>query len=118
MSKGTADLVYLNNKLQRIEEQTARAAAIIDHMRMFGRQATEDMGPIDPRNVVTNGLDLMGEQLRLSGIEIVTDLPQDCASVLGHTIPMEQVILNILSNAKDAMAESNVKAKIVLRVII
>ncbi|MFT7674342.1 MAG: PAS domain S-box-containing protein, partial [Gammaproteobacteria bacterium] len=39
ISNGTADLEYLNDKLERIEEQTARAAAIIDHMRMFGREA-------------------------------------------------------------------------------
>jgi C4-dicarboxylate-specific signal transduction histidine kinase len=43
ISKGTADLEYLNAKLERVEEQTLRAAAIIDHMRMFGREAKEDM---------------------------------------------------------------------------
>ncbi|MFT5481675.1 MAG: signal transduction histidine kinase [Halieaceae bacterium] len=116
ISNGTADSDYLNNKLGRIEEQTVRAATIIDHMRMFGRQAKEETGPIDLRQIVTNALDLSGEQLRLTGIEIVTEFPEDCASVLGHAIPMEQVILNLLSNAKDAMAESNGKSKILLRV--
>ncbi|MFT7675935.1 MAG: nitrogen-specific signal transduction histidine kinase, partial [Gammaproteobacteria bacterium] len=62
LSKGTADPEYLNDKLERIEEQTARAAAIIDHMRMFGREANENPEPIDARNVVTNALDLVGEQ--------------------------------------------------------
>ena len=42
ISTGTADFLHLNDKLQRIEEQTARAAAIIDHMRMFGRNAKEN----------------------------------------------------------------------------
>ncbi|MFT5484959.1 MAG: PAS domain S-box-containing protein, partial [Halieaceae bacterium] len=41
IANGTADPEYLNDKLERIEDQTARAAAIIDHMRMFGREATE-----------------------------------------------------------------------------
>ncbi|MBT6211715.1 MAG: GAF domain-containing protein, partial [Woeseia sp.] len=62
ISNGTADSEYLNGKLNRIEEQTARAAAIIDHMRMFGRKAEEDPAEVDPRKVVTNALDLMGEQ--------------------------------------------------------
>jgi signal transduction histidine kinase len=115
ISKGTADPEYLNDKLERIEEQTARAAAIIDHMRMFGREAKEDPESIDLRDMVTNALDLMGEQLRLAGIEIVTELAQDCPSVLGHAIQMEQVLLNLLSNAKDAMAERNGEAKITLR---
>jgi PAS domain S-box-containing protein len=116
IAKGIDTPEYLNDKLERIEAQTARAAAIIDHMRMFGREAKEHPEPIDPRNVVTNALDLMGEQLRLAGIEIVTELPEDCPSILGHTIQMEQVILNLLSNARDAMAERDVASKITLRV--
>jgi signal transduction histidine kinase len=116
ISKGTADPEYLTDKLQRIEQQTARAAVIISHMRMFGRKAEEDPEPIDPRKVVTNALDLMGEQLRLAGIEIVTELAEDCSSILGHTIQMEQVLLNLLTNARDAVAERDGKAKITLRV--
>jgi C4-dicarboxylate-specific signal transduction histidine kinase len=116
ISKGCADLKYLNNKLERIEEQTTRASAIIDHMRMFGREATKDLKPIDLRSIVTSALELMGEQLRLDGIEILIDLPKDCASVLGHGIQMEQVVLNLLTNAKDAMTDSGTEKKITLRV--
>ncbi|MFT5550348.1 MAG: PAS domain S-box-containing protein [Candidatus Azotimanducaceae bacterium] len=116
ISKGIAEPEYLIGKLERIEEQTARAAAIIDHMRMFGREAKEHFESIDPRNVVTKALDLMGEQLRFDGINVVTELPEDCSFVLGHTIQMEQVILNLLTNARDSMAENDVEAKITLRV--
>ena len=116
VAKGTADSEYLNDKLERIEEQTARAAVIIDHMRMFGREAKEYPELIDPRNVVANALDLMGEQLRLAGIEVVTELTEDCPTILGHTIQLEQVILNLLANARDAMAERDGEAKIILRV--
>jgi signal transduction histidine kinase len=116
ISKGTADPEYLNDRLERIEEQTARAAVIIDHMRMFGRKASEDPTPVDPREVVTNALDLMGEQLRLDGIEVVTELTEDCPAVLGHIIQLEQVILNLLSNARDAIDERDGEAKITLRV--
>ncbi|MFT4713691.1 MAG: PAS domain S-box-containing protein [Candidatus Azotimanducaceae bacterium] len=116
MSKGTANPAYLNDKLERIEEQTARAAAIIDHMRMFGREAKEHPESIDPRKVVMEALDLMGEQLRLAGIDIVTELPERCSLILGHTIQLEQVILNLLTNARDAVAERESEAKIILRV--
>jgi PAS domain S-box-containing protein len=118
MSKENVAVEYLTDKLQRIEEQTARAAAIIDHMRMFGREATEDPALIDPRNVVTNALDLMGEQLRLAGIEVVTEFPEDSPCVLGHIIQMEQVIINLLTNARDAMSERGGAMKITLRVFV
>ncbi len=116
ISKGTATYEYLNAKLERIEEQTVRASAIIDHMRMFGREANEELEPINARAVVTNALSLMGEQLRLAGIEIVTKFSEDCLLILGHSIQMEQVILNLLTNAIDAMAESEGEKKITLRV--
>jgi PAS domain S-box-containing protein len=116
VSSGTADSEYLNGKLNRIEQQTARAAAIIDHMRMFGRKAEEDPAPVDPRKVVTNALGLMGEQLRLAGIDLVTELADDCPAVLGHIIQLEQVLLNLLTNARDAIAKSEGEAKITLRV--
>jgi C4-dicarboxylate-specific signal transduction histidine kinase len=116
VSTGTADTEYLYGKLCRIEQQTVRAAAIIDHMRMFGRKAEEDPAPVDPRKVVTNSLNLMGEQLRLAGIELVTELAEDCPFVLGHTIQLEQVLLNLLTNARDAIVQREGEAKITLRV--
>jgi PAS domain S-box-containing protein len=116
MAKGAVSREYLMDKLSRIEQQTARAAAIIDHMRMFGREAMEDPELIDPRQVVTNALGLMGEQLRLDGIQVITELAEDCPSVLGHSIQMEQVILNLLTNARDAIAGRDGESKITLRV--
>ena len=83
---------------------------------MFGRKAEEDPAPVDPRKVVLNALDLMGEQLRLAGIELVTELADDCPSVLGHTIQLEQVLLNLLTNARDAITENEGETKITLRV--
>ena len=50
---------------------------------------------------------MMGEQLRLLEIEIrVGERPDPCPLVLGHQVQVEQVILNLLTNARDAI-ESN-----------
>ncbi|MCH7865845.1 MAG: PAS domain S-box protein [Proteobacteria bacterium] len=103
LEKGKADPTYLNDKLERIASQTERAAAIIDHMRMFGRKADEKPHELDPCDAVEGALHLMGEQLRLAQIEVVTDLSKTCRPVLGHPLLMEQVILNLLTNARDAI---------------
>jgi signal transduction histidine kinase len=115
ISKGTSDPEYLNGKLIRVEGQVARAAAIIDHMRMFGRVSLEDPIPIDSRTVVMNALDLTGAQLRMDGIEMVIELAEGGLFILGYAIQMEQVILNLLSNARDAMDGRDIK-KITVRV--
>jgi PAS domain S-box-containing protein len=116
IAKDDIDKEYLNAKLQRIEEQTTRAAAIIDHMRMFGREAKEPAVLVDPCKVVTQALDLIGEQLRLLGIEVVTELDKKCSPILGHPIQMEQVLLNLLTNARDAITQHNGESKITIRV--
>jgi PAS domain S-box-containing protein len=121
ISAGITDPEYLSDKLQRIEEQTEKASAIIDHMRMFGREAKGRPELIDPRNMVMNALDLVGEQFRLAGIKVVTEFPENCTRVSGHPIQVEQVILNLLTNARDAIysvdeSESEGGAKITLRV--
>jgi PAS domain S-box-containing protein len=116
ISKGLVDPEYLNDKLKRVEEQTVRAAVIIDHMRMFGRKANERPEAIDPRAVIKRALGLIGEPLRLAQVEVVTEFSEDSSSVLGHPIQLEQVILNLLVNARDAMAERDGESKITLRV--
>lgn len=116
IANGTITNEFLTGKLQYIEDQTARATAIIEHMRMFGREATEDPELIDPRDVVRSALALMGEQLRLAGIEVVTEFTKNCPRVLGHSIQMEQVIINLLTNSRDAMSESSGLLRVTLRI--
>lgn len=116
MVRGTAGRKYLTDKLERIEAQTERAAAIIDHMRMFGREAMEAPELVDPREAVVNALGLMGQQLKLAGINVVTELAEDCPFIVGHPIQIEQVILNLLSNSRDSLSERAGRPKIVLQV--
>jgi PAS domain S-box-containing protein len=110
------DTEYILEKLVRIEGQTSRAAAIIDHMRMFGRKAEEKSEMVDSREVVSNALDLLGAQLKLAGIKVVTNFPEKCSKVMGHTIQMEQVILNLLANARDAMKDNISGSRITLSI--
>ena len=117
LEKGNADPEYLDQKLERIQGQTERAAAIIDHMRMFGRKAEGADEKLDPKKVITNALDLMGEQLRLSEIEVVTELHDECPSIKGNMIQMEQVVLNLLTNSRDAIEDHDGEKKITLRVV-
>ncbi len=112
------DSKYFIGKLERINEQTKRAAAIIDHMRMFGRRADKNPIPIDIRDCIAGACELMYEQLRLKNIAIEVEQPDELSLVLGHKIPFEQVLLNLLSNSRDAMMSQDlpVEMKVYIKV--
>ncbi len=97
------DPEFLRGKFERISRQAGRAAAIIDHMRIFGRKADDKPHVFDPREAVLGALSLMGEQLRLKEIRVVTRIPEQCRKVSGHDVQFEQVVLNLLTNARDAI---------------
>jgi PAS domain S-box-containing protein len=100
---------YLTQKLQRIDEQVVRASKIINHMRMFGRKADENPSHLDPMIVIKSVMELVGEQLRLESIEVTTDCEHRCPMILGHQIQLEQVFVNIIGNARDAILENGNK---------
>lgn len=103
VAKNDADNEYLNDKLDKISGQVVRAAAIIDHMRIFGRKSGSEPTHINPVDSVNSVLEMLGEQLRLSGIYVKIDADDNCRKILGHEVQMEQVMLNLLSNARDAL---------------
>ena len=100
---GAIDAEFAHGKFARIRAQIARATAIIDHMRIFGRADGGTPKPFDPVDAVTGALDLIGEQLRLRGIAVETHFPNQRRKVLGHAIQLEQVLLNLIGNARDAI---------------
>lgn len=97
------DRNFLSERMARIASQIERAGAIIDHMRIFGRPAEDKKESFDPRETVEKALSLMGEQLRLKDIEVRTVVPETCLPVVGSEVQLEQVLLNLLANARDAI---------------
>src|SRR5213076_995939 len=91
-------------------QQVSKATEIISHLRTFGRAAPVSREPISLRQVIERSLALMREQLRLREIEVTADLGPAEPVVVGNTIQLEQVFLNLLTNARDAVADAPRKA--------
>jgi len=97
-------------ELRHAMQQVSKATEIISHLRTFGRAAPVSREPIPLRQVIERALSLMREQLRLREIEVTVDLGPEEPVILGNAIQLEQVFINLLTNARDAVAESPRKA--------
>lgn len=89
--------------LSKIRKQIDRMSEIINHMRVFARQDNTPHGSFSPIVSIKNALQLVEPQFNAEGIELKLDLPTACRPVVGATVPLEQVLLNILNNARQAI---------------
>jgi C4-dicarboxylate-specific signal transduction histidine kinase len=103
------DEAAVQAELENAMEQVRKATAIISHLRTFGRPAPVSLEEVDVDEVIERSLSLMQEQLRLRAIDVELDLCAEELIVLGNAIQLEQVFINLLTNARDALAESRGK---------
>lgn len=93
-------------RLERVAATAVRARDIVDHLRLFGR--AEEHGPaeepLDLRDAVKGALTLVRASIRAAGIALETRLPASPVFVTGRLVALEQVVLNLLMNARDAVA--------------
>jgi len=107
---GVTDKRRILRELCQATQQIQKATEIISHLRTFGRAAPAIRESVLLREVIERALSLMQEQLRLRNVEVVLDLGSENPRVLGNAIQREQVFINLLTNARDAVAESPRKA--------
>ena len=106
MKAGDLPPDFLETRMEWIASQAQRAADIIDRMRVFGRKPAEKNTRISCAEAVRGATSFLQEQLRLHGIDLSLAIPETCRPVMGDFVQMEQVILNLLTNARDAIEES------------
>jgi C4-dicarboxylate-specific signal transduction histidine kinase len=94
------------HELNKAMQQVRKASEIISHLRTFGRAAAVNFEPVDLQQVVERAISLMHEQLRLRQIEMQVQFPAEEVLVFGNAIQLEQVMINLLTNARDALADA------------
>jgi C4-dicarboxylate-specific signal transduction histidine kinase len=106
---GEEDLDRIVEDLERVVEQVQKATEIITHLRTFGRASPVSFEPVAVQEVVDRALSLVQEQLRLRQISVTLDFLPQSPVVLGNAIQLEQVFINLLTNARDALEASERK---------
>jgi two-component system, NtrC family, C4-dicarboxylate transport sensor histidine kinase DctB len=102
------DLASAQQSLAHIDDSCERMASIIGQLKGFARKSSDTLAPVRLTDCVDAALRLLRHDIELGGVQL--DLPcQDTAFVLADSIRLEQVIVNLLRNALDAVQESAVK---------
>ncbi|MFL5608496.1 MAG: GAF domain-containing protein [Gemmatimonadaceae bacterium] len=98
------DLVELRETLDDVIKSDKRAGAVIHRLRELLRKSKTILQPLDVNEVIREVLDLTHSDLLLRRVSITTALSPDIPPVLGDRVQLQQVVLNVLLNACDAMS--------------
>lgn len=97
---------YLEKKVNKIFENIYRISKIIDHIRAFSRDQDDYISTaFDINESIKNALSMISVQCKHRGIDLTIDLSTNIPQILGNTYRFEQVVLNLIINARDAVEE-------------
>jgi C4-dicarboxylate-specific signal transduction histidine kinase len=103
LTSGQFTPARLRDSLVHIQDQVRRAAGIINHIRTFARTAPLSHEDLSINDVLHQSVSLMMEQLRLHNVSVVFHFDERQPLVQGNKIQLEQIFVNLLANARDAM---------------
>jgi PAS domain S-box-containing protein len=103
LGNGDVQIDYLTDKLNRIDAQVQRAAKVVDHMRVFGRRSEIEQQLFNPASAIEGTLSLLAEGMRGKGVDLRISETGFEVQVRGYVDQIEQVLINLMVNARDAL---------------
>jgi C4-dicarboxylate-specific signal transduction histidine kinase len=101
------DHAEVRSNLQRVSDLATRMAAITQHLKVFARRTSAGLPEqVMLADAITGALTLLDSRIRHECVNVVIEVDPR-AAVAGDAIRLEQVFLNLSSNALDAMADSD-----------
>lgn len=94
-----------SEKLEMATRQCGRMAEIIDHIRVFSRSSKGRLSAFDAVGPLTAAVDMMRPVFARESVALEIDVPARAGVVEGSPVEFEQVIINLLRNALDALLE-------------
>ncbi len=97
------DNEILKTLSDEIESHVDRAAKITNHMRLFSRKSLLSMEPVNVNVILEKAFDIFSQQLKLREIDVTWDLAREIPDIVADPVRLEQVFINLLINARDAI---------------
>ncbi len=105
LAKQVAEDEQKSKILEKIAKQTFRASEIVNSLLNFSRTSPTEFVDVDLNRVLRETLNLIEHQLQTSGVEVRATLADSLPIVRGNAGKLQQVLLNLFLNARDAMPE-------------
>jgi signal transduction histidine kinase len=115
LASGRADLDEIRAILADIVADDRRAGEVIRRLRELLRKAAPSRVQLDLNALITEVAKLLGSDALLRGLSIVLDLDPKLPLVTGDRVELQQVVLNLLVNAMEAMAGADGGRRVVVR---
>ena len=93
------------NEMKMIEKNTGRMKRIINHLKDFSRQTPSEVQPVDINEMIDDAFLMMNEQLKGEDIVVERHLSNQLPKVQGSVHQLEQVFVNLITNAMDAIKD-------------
>ena len=90
---------------EEVDSHVDRASKIINHMREFGRKSDLDLVGVQVNEVLKRSFEIFSQQLKVRGIEVEWNLESNLPEVTADPDRLEQVFINLLINARDAIMD-------------
>lgn len=105
-----AQVLLDRNRLPEVRDNIGRILAMVDrmtaigrHLRSFARKPGQRLLPVDLAEVIEAAQEIASLRLRAAGAELAVDLPGDLPPVQAGPVRLQQVLVNLIGNAADAL---------------
>ncbi len=99
------DPEIMEEMAEGISTHVDRASKIIEHMREFGRKSDLKTMPVQINEVLERGFEFFSQQLSVHNIQVIWELEDDLPMIMADSNRLEQVVINLLLNSRDAIED-------------
>jgi two-component system NtrC family sensor kinase len=108
--KDSKNLEELRISIKKIEEHVERARKVVHNMLGFARRMEPRLEDVDVNETLKQTISILDNYARINNIEIRTDLTRDLPIIASDQAQLQQVFLNLISNAIDAIGKDGLVA--------